>query len=221
MRTPDLRRKHGRSAATFYGWKSKFGGMDVSEAQKLKAMEDENRRLKQLVADLSLDKEALKSVIRKTAGASTPQTKDCLWGPRLAGLRAEVAFVQTEHVLGERRACKLLAMERSSYRYDPRPDRNAELRGELVRLARQKPRSGYLRLHALLSRRGHEINVKRVHKLYVNEKLMVPRNRRKRLVREHAIEPRLVRANQEWTMDFITDGLATGRMVRILNVVDA
>ena len=66
VKTPDLCREHGLSAATFYGWKQKHGGMDVSEAQKLKAMEDENRRLKQLVADLSLDKEALKSVIRKS-----------------------------------------------------------------------------------------------------------------------------------------------------------
>ena len=71
VKTPDLCREHGISAATFYGWKSKYGGMDVSEAQKLKAMEDENRRLKQLVADLSLDKEALKSVIRKN-GWSLP-----------------------------------------------------------------------------------------------------------------------------------------------------
>ncbi len=48
MKTPGLCREHGLSAATFYGWKSKYGGVDVSEAQKLKAMEDENRRLKQL-----------------------------------------------------------------------------------------------------------------------------------------------------------------------------
>ena len=46
VKTADLCREHGISAATFYGWKSKFGGMDVSEAQRLSAMEDENRRLK-------------------------------------------------------------------------------------------------------------------------------------------------------------------------------
>jgi putative transposase len=53
-------------------------------------------------------------------------------------------------------------VERSSYRYEPRPERNAALREDLVKLARQKPRYGYRRLHALLSRRGHEVNVKRV-----------------------------------------------------------
>ncbi len=123
--------------------------------------------------------------------------------------------------MSERTACKLLEMERSSYRYEPRPDRNAGLREALVMLARQKPRYGYRRLHALLSRRGYEVNVKRVYRLYVEERLMVRRKRRKRLVRERTAEPRLTGANQEWAMDFIVDGLATGRMVRILSVVDA
>jgi len=130
-------------------------------------------------------------------------------------------LVQSEHGLSERTACKLLGVERSSYRYEPRPDRNAELREALIKLARQKPRYGYRRLHALLSRRGYEVNVKRVYRLYVEERLMVRRKRRKHLVRERAAEPRLTRANQEWAMDFIVDGLATGRMVRILSVVDA
>ena len=88
-------------------------------------------------------------------------------------------------------------------------------------LARQKPRYGYRRLHALLSRRGYEVNVKRVYRLYVEERLMVRRKRRKRLMRERTSEPRLTGANQEWAMDFIVDGLAAGRMVRILSVVDA
>jgi len=71
MKTADVCREHGISTATFYGWKSKFGGMEVSEAQRLKAMEDENRRLKLLVAELSLHGEALKGVIRKN-GWSLP-----------------------------------------------------------------------------------------------------------------------------------------------------
>jgi putative transposase len=65
------------------------------------------------------------------------------------------------------------------------------------------------------------VNVKRVYRLYVEEGLMVRRKRRKRLVRERTAQPRLTGANQEWAMDFIVDGLATGRMVRILSVVDA
>jgi putative transposase len=61
----DLAREHGVSTATIYNWRAKFGGMDVSEAKRLKELEDENRRLKQMVADLSLDKEALKSALGK------------------------------------------------------------------------------------------------------------------------------------------------------------
>ncbi len=65
MRTPDVCRKHGISDATFYKWKNKFGGMDVSEARRLRTLEDENRRLKTMVADLSLDNQALKAVLEK------------------------------------------------------------------------------------------------------------------------------------------------------------
>jgi len=59
------------SEATLYGWKSKYGGMEVGEAQRLRSLEDENRRLKHLAADLSLDKEALKAIVRKN-GWSLP-----------------------------------------------------------------------------------------------------------------------------------------------------
>ena len=61
----EMARELGVSEATLYTWKSKYGGMEVSDARRLKELEDENRRLKHMVADLSLDKEALKTVIRK------------------------------------------------------------------------------------------------------------------------------------------------------------
>ena len=70
-KVPELAREIGVSAATIYTWKSKYGGMEINEAQRLKSLEDENRRLKQLVADLSLDKEALKGIVRKN-GWSLP-----------------------------------------------------------------------------------------------------------------------------------------------------
>jgi len=61
----ELCRKYGISDATYYNWKAKYGSMTVSDAKKLKQLEDENRRLKQIVADLSLDNQALKAVISK------------------------------------------------------------------------------------------------------------------------------------------------------------
>lgn len=65
VKTADLTRKHGISEATLHRWKAKYGGMDVSEAKRLKQLEDENRRLKQAVADLTLDNQALKAVLGK------------------------------------------------------------------------------------------------------------------------------------------------------------
>lgn len=61
----DLCRRHGISGGSFYKWKAKFGGMDVSDARKLKALEDENRRLKKLLAEQMLDNAALKDLVGK------------------------------------------------------------------------------------------------------------------------------------------------------------
>ena len=61
----DLARKHGISEATLYNWKSKFGGMDVSDARKLRALEEENSKLKRLLADAMLDVSALKELLAK------------------------------------------------------------------------------------------------------------------------------------------------------------
>lgn len=61
----DLCRQHGISSATFYKWKSKFGGMEVSDAKRLRSLEAENGRLKHIVADLSLDNKVLKELLSK------------------------------------------------------------------------------------------------------------------------------------------------------------
>ena len=64
-KTADLCRRHGISSATFYAWKAKYGGLDVSQARKLKALEDENTKLKRLLADAMLDNVALKDLLTK------------------------------------------------------------------------------------------------------------------------------------------------------------
>jgi putative transposase len=67
LKTEDLCRKYGISDATLYNWKAKFGGLTVSEARRLRQLEDENSRLKRMVADQALDIQALKAVIEKNA----------------------------------------------------------------------------------------------------------------------------------------------------------
>ena len=64
-KTPDLARKHGVSAATLYNWKAKYGGLEVSEAKRLRALEDENARLKRLLAEAMLDNAGLKDLLSK------------------------------------------------------------------------------------------------------------------------------------------------------------
>ncbi len=65
VKISELCRKHGITSATYYKWKSKFGGMDVSDAKRLRGIEDENRRLKGLVARLMLENEAMQDVLQK------------------------------------------------------------------------------------------------------------------------------------------------------------
>jgi putative transposase len=69
-RVEDVAREAGVSQHTMYAWKAKYGGMEVTEAQRLRSLEDENLRLKRLVADLSLDREMLKAVIAKNGLSS-------------------------------------------------------------------------------------------------------------------------------------------------------
>jgi len=65
MAVADLCRKHGMSSASLYGWKAKYGGMEVSDAKKLRSLEDENGKLKKLLADAMLDNAALKNLLGK------------------------------------------------------------------------------------------------------------------------------------------------------------
>ena len=64
-KTAEICRRHGISDATFYKWKAKYGGMEASDARRLKALEDENRRLKKLLAESMLDNAALKDILGK------------------------------------------------------------------------------------------------------------------------------------------------------------
>jgi putative transposase len=65
MKVVDLCRTHGISDATFYTWRTKYGGMEVSDAKRLKALEDENKKLKQMLADTMLENKAIKDVLSK------------------------------------------------------------------------------------------------------------------------------------------------------------
>jgi len=136
--------------------------------------------------------------------------------------RRDVTLVMGEHHLSQRQACRLLEMDRSTYRYEPRPDHNAALREALFTVARQKPRYGYRRLWIELTEtHGWKVSIGRVHRLYRAERLAVRRLKRKRLRPPAPLNPLLTRPNQEWALDFVSDALANGRALRALTMVDS
>ncbi|MER8480920.1 IS3 family transposase [Mesorhizobium sp. M0208] len=204
----DLCRKHGVSDASIYNWKARFGGMDVSEARRLKALEDENTRLKRLLADAMLDNAALKDLGGKEM--VTPAAK-----------RKAVARLKEGFGMSERRACKAIGCCRMTVRYETsRPD-DRELRERMKAIAQERRRFGYRRLLVMLRREGLVVNHKKLFRLYREEKLAVRRRGgRKRAIGTRA--PMLVplRPDERWSLDFVSDQLTDGRRFRILAVVD-
>ncbi|MFW8588318.1 IS3-like element ISRle4 family transposase [Rhizobium beringeri] len=204
----ELCRKHGVSDASIYKWKAKFGGMEVSEAKRLKTLEDENTKLKRLLADAMLDNAALKDLPGKEV--VTPAAK-----------RKAVAHLMSHHEMSERRACKAIGFCRMTVRYETRRDDDHELRERMKALAHERRRFGYRRIHVLLRREGHLVNHKRLFRLYREEKLTVrKRGGRKRAIGTRAPMLVLMVANDRWSLDFVSDQFTDGRRLRILTVVD-
>ncbi|HUD29503.1 MAG TPA: IS3 family transposase [Novosphingobium sp.] len=207
-KTADLARRHGVSEATIYNWKAKYGGLEVSEAKRLRSLEDENAKLKRLLAEAMLDNAGLKDLLGKKL--VTPAAK-----------RKAVARLQAVLGMSERRACRVVGADRKSMRYRSQREDDADLRAKLRELAQQRRRFGYRRLHILLRREGVVINRKKTQRLYSEEKLAVRRRRnRRRAIGARAPAPVLALPNQRWSLDFVHDQLATGRRFRVLNIVD-
>lgn len=135
--------------------------------------------------------------------------------------REAVAHVVAVHGVSQRRACKALAADRSSVRYrSVRPD-DTEARVAMKAVATERRRFGYRRIHVMLERQGITMNLKKLRRLYREEKLQV----RRRGGRKRALgtrRPMLVpdAPNQRWSLDFVSDALTDGRRFRVLAVVD-
>ncbi|WP_422920748.1 IS3 family transposase [Rhizosaccharibacter radicis] len=208
MKTADVCRKHRISSATLYAWKSKYGGMDVSQARKLKVLEEENARLKRLLADTMLDNAVLKEVgLKKLV--------------RPAARRRAVEEARQRFGISERRACSIFAVDRTSVRYAPRRGDDGDLRSRLREIASERRRFGYRRLGIMLAREGIVMNHKKLLRLYREENLRVRRRRgRKRAMGTRAPMTLPQGPNQRWSLDFVSDTLINGRRIRILAIVD-
>jgi putative transposase len=137
-----------------------------------------------------------------------------------AARRSAASFVRDELLMSQRRACGLIGISESSYRYRSVRRVVPELREALLRLALERPRWGYRRLHVLVRREGFEVNHKRVYRLYRAEGLAVRRRRRRRLARPRVALSQPSQPNERWSLDFVSDQLADGRVFRTLNIVD-
>lgn len=138
-----------------------------------------------------------------------------------AARREAVAHVCSAYAVSERRACRVLMVDRTSMRYRSRRSSDEAVRQRLRELAGERRRFGYRRLHWLIKREGITMNHKKLRRLYREERLQV----RRRGGRKRALGTRAPMAipqapNQRWSLDFLSDAFAEGRRFRILAVVD-
>lgn len=135
--------------------------------------------------------------------------------------REAVARVVQEHGVSQRRACEVLSVDRSSIRYRSIRSDDACIREAMKKVASVRRRFGYRRIHVMLDRQGIIMNVKKLRRLYREEKLTV----RKRGGRKRALGTRRPlalpsRSNERWSLDFVSDAFTDGRRFRVLAVVD-
>ncbi|WP_394133512.1 IS3 family transposase [Marinobacter nauticus] len=206
---PEVCRKMGVSDATFYNWRKKYGGLGPSELKRLKQLEEENHRLKKLVADLSLDKAMLQDVVGKKA----------LRPPRKRQL---VADLQARYGVSERQACAVLQFSRASCRYQSVARDSSALSMRIREITLTRLHYGYRRVHVQLQREGWRDNHKRVYRLYRDQglSLRLKRPRRNKAAKNRQPLQQANHPNHIWGMDFVSDALFDGRRLRLLTIID-
>lgn len=138
-----------------------------------------------------------------------------------AAKRKAACVMVTEFRRSVVRSCSLVGLQRSTFRYSSRRAPDTELRERIRVLAQGRPRFGYRRIGIFLRREGHQINHKRLLRLYLSEGLGLPRKRQKRRLwqRPKPLEP-ATRPGQRWSIDFVSDKLESGRRIRAFTIVD-
>ncbi|MCK1785061.1 IS3 family transposase [Pseudomonas sp. TNT11] len=207
---PELCREHGISSATFYKWRTKFGGMDASLMARLRELEDENRRLKKMYAEERLKAEIIQEAMGKKV--VKPSRRREMAQEAVRSGRCSIKL-----------ACLAFGVSITCYRYQSRlSPENAEIADHLIRLTHNQRNWGFgLCFLYLRNVKGYGWNHKRVYRIYRELELNLRIKPRKRIVREKP-EPLAVpqAANQCWSMDFMHDQLADGRGFRVFNLID-
>lgn len=140
---------------------------------------------------------------------------------KAAARREAARYLQQGYQVSERRAGLLLSLSNSSLRYRSRRPVAEDLRQRLRELAAERPRYGYQRLWVLLRREGWQVNHKRIYRLYCEEGLKLRKRRRRARAQVERVPLSLpTKADERYSMDFMRDTLADGRVFRTLNIVD-
>src|SRR2546423_9711720 len=209
MAVADIIRQVGISEQTFYRWKKQYAGLQSDQVRELRQLQDENARLKKLVAELSLDKAILQDVAAKKLA-------------RPALKRQAVEYMVSHYALNTRRACRLVRQTRSMQYYHSVKDPRRDLRARMHEIARTRVGYGYRRIHVLLKRDGWQLGKNQMYRLYREEQLQLrsklPKRRKMVVVRRQRVRPSA--SNDVWSLDFVSDQLANGARFRALTVVD-
>lgn len=132
-----------------------------------------------------------------------------------------VTYLIVQHQASELRACQVVGMSRSGYRYKAKKKEDHEIKQQLRWLAERKPRWGYKKMTDYLKNQGYEWNHKRIHRVYQELKLNIRIKPKKRLpfrTAKQLVQPEA--ANLSWSLDFMSDSLSNGRTFRTLNIID-
>ena len=199
----DLCRKHGISDATFYKWRTKYAGLEVGDVKKLRQLEDENRRLKQMVAE-----QALKAITAKTL--VRPKAK-----------RTPATLLVVRFGLSQRRVCRLVALDRNTLRYQRWRSDDQGLRARIREIAETTRYYGCPRIYVRLRREGWRVNHRKVERIYREEVLLLRRRARKKSTSvPRIVLPMLTRPGLWYAMDFVHEWLANGRRFKCLTMTD-
>ena len=193
----DLARKHGVAEQPVHRWKSKYGGMTVSDLKRLKRLEGENLRLKRQGRGPEPGQADARGRHRNVKKVVTPAAK-----------RKAAGGLRKAHPASERRTCRLLGLHRSTVRSRPEPGRgDGPLADRLRELARRHPRYGYLTPPRMLKREGLVADRKRKRRACARLGLQVRTKRRRRLWRPRVRMAMPTRPNERWSTGFMSGQL--------------
>ncbi|MGB2811250.1 MAG: IS3 family transposase [Mycobacterium sp.] len=201
------------SPATLYNWRRTYGGLDTDAAKELKELREQNGRLKRLLAEAELEKDALREV-----------AKGKILSP--AAKRRAVDMLKTSLSMSERLACKAVGLARSTYRRLPLAqtpaDPDAEMRAWLRAYATKHPCHGFRRAWAALRYdERREVNKKKIHRLWREEGLQVRVHSPRKRAGTSSVPPVVADAPKVvWAVDFQFDSTIDGKAIKIASMVD-